>query len=210
MNNLRKRFKTPMVMVVIIAAVVFVTVLSPVIGASLQSSKSTNDSVNAVKKHIVTPNQARDFLSDLDMPTRNYEKTGEAGLYGAYSARSDYMVLETRDSNRYINNLTYYVSGDKFLAKVVELELTVNDLSFSSNAIAEFIKYSDGLMHKVTGKKLPPEIKKAIQSKTNGTWVVYGYKIRLVKETFPDEKIAKGEESTSDHGAFSLMFLIEL
>lgn len=210
MNNLRKSYKALAVMVVIAAAAVFVFRAESVTAASSQTSKANMTSVKTFKKRIITPNQARNFLKDLDMPTRDYENTGDLGHYGKYEARSDYLKLETRDFNRYINNLTYYVRGDKFVAKAVELDLNVNDLSYKANAIGELIKYSEALTVKVTGEKLTPQIKKAIQTKTPGEWVVKGYKIKVTKEIFPDEKIIKGVEPTSDHGAFSLTFLIEL
>lgn len=208
MIDLQKRYKALTVMAVIMAF--FVVGADSTSAASLQSSKPTNNSVKAVRKHIITPNQARNFLNDLDMPTRDYSNIGEANKYGKYEADSYSLKLETRDFNRYQNNISYSVFGDKFIAKAVELDLAVNDLSFSSNAIKEFTKYSDRLTYKVTGKNLTPQIKKAIQTKTNGQWIINGYKIKLTKEIFPDEKIIKGVEPTSDHGAFSLTFLIEL
>lgn len=210
MDNLPKMYKILTVIAVVVAVAVFIVKTESASAASLQTSKPTNTSVKAVRKRIITPNQARNFLNDFDMPTRDYEMTGEVGYYGKYEARSDYLLLETRDPNRYINNLTYYVSGDKFVAKAVELELNVNDLSYKANAIAALIKYSNGLIYKVTGEKLTPEIKRAIQTQTNGNWTINGYKIKLAKELFPDERIVKGVEPSSDHGAFSLTFLIEL
>lgn len=174
-----------------------------------QNLKSANASVKVIKKHFITPNQARNFLNDLDMPTRPYVNTLGANSFGKYEADSDRFILETR-SDRYQNNLSYVVFGDKFFAKAVELDLTVNDLSFSSNAIAELIKYSDSLIFKVTGEKLPQKIKNAMLKKAGGQWIVNGYKIKLDKEIFQYEKIIKGEEPTSDNGAFSLTFLIEL
>lgn len=210
MNNLRKRYQTLVLMAVILAIAVFVVRTESVNAASLQSPKSTNTGVKAVRKHIITPNQARNFLNDLDMPTRDYEKTGGLGHYGKYEADSDKFILETRSPNRFLNNLSYSVFGDKYIARAVELDLNVNDVSFSSNAIGELIKYSDYLMYKVTDKHLTPQIKKSIQTKTPGEWLVNGYKIKLMKEIFPDEELIKGVEPTSDHGAFSLTFLIEL
>lgn len=210
MNILLKRYKALMVMAVIVTAVVLVVKAESASATSLQNPKPANTSVKAARKHIITPNLARNFLNDLDMPTRDYSDTWGANKYGKYQASSDSFKLETRDFNRYQNNISYSVFGDKFIAKAVELDLAVNDLSFSSNAINEFTKYSDKLMYKVTAKNLTPQIKKAIQTKTNGQWVINGYKIKLTKEIFPDEKITKGVEPTSDHGAFSLTFLIEL
>lgn len=211
MNNLGKRYKALTVITVIIAMAIFVVKSEPVKAvASLQSSKANTTPIKTVKKRIITPNQARNFLNDLDMPTRDYENIGESGRYGKYEADSDRFILETRDTNRFLNNLSYSVFGDKYVVKALELDLNVNDVSFSSNAVGELIKYSDALMVKVTGEKLTSPIKKAIQTKTNGEWVVNGYKIKLEKEIFPDEKIMKSVESTSDHGAFSLAFIVEL
>lgn len=204
MNTLRKYFKVLMLMFIIMATVV------SLVGINSATAKSANTSVKAVRKRIITPNHARNFLNDLDMPTRDYEKTVDSSRYGKYEARSDYLKLETRDFDRYINNLTYYVRGDKFVAKAVELDLNVNDLTYKANAVGEFIKYSNSLMHKVTGKSLTPEMKKAMLTKSSGQWTVQGYNIKFKKEIFPDEKPIKGVESTSDHGAFSLTFLIEL
>lgn len=207
MDNSRKSFKA--LTGVIVAAVVFVVGAQSLNAASSHSPKSA-DTSKAIRKRIITPNQARNFLNDLDMPTRPYSKTGETGYYGKYDARSDYLILETRDPNRFINNLTYYVSGDRFVARAVELDLNINDVSYKADAISELIKYSDGLMYKVTGKHLTPEIKKAIQAQTKGQWMINGYKIKLTAYIAPAEKLIKGEEPTSDHGAFSLTFLIEL
>lgn len=210
MNNLRKRYKVIMLMIFIMATFIFVAREESVSAASLQNSKSANISAKTAKKGLIPPRQARNFLNDLDMPTRDYVNTWGPNSYGKYEADSDRLILETRDPNRYLNNLSYSVFGDKYVAKAVELDLNVNDISFSSNAVGELIKYSDYLMYKVTGKHLTPQIKKAIQTKTSGEWVVNGYKIKLKEATFPDEKIVKGVEPTSDHGAFSLTFLIEL
>ncbi len=210
MNNIRKLLKILNFMMVIVAAAACVIRVESVNAASLQNSKLSNTSANASRKRIITPNQARNFLNDLDMPTRAYVNTWGANSFGKYEADSDKFILETRDPNRYINNLSYSVFGDKYVAKAVELDLNVNDLSFSSNAVNELIKYADSLILKVTGKRLPPEIKKAMLAKTEGQWIINGYKIKLKKEIFSDEKIIKGEEPTSDHGAFSLTFLIEL
>jgi len=211
MNNLQKRYKALTVIFIIVAATFYVVKSEPVnASASLQSSKANTTSVKTVKKHIITPNQARNFLNDLDMPTRDYVDSWGPNKYGKYEACSDNFILETRDINRYKNNLSYSIFGNKFVAKAVELDLNVNDVSFSSNAVGELIKYSDDLMYKVTGKHLTPQIKKAMQTKTSGEWLVNGYKIKLTKEIFPAEKIIKGIEPTSDYGSFSLTFLIEL
>lgn len=210
MNNLRKGHNPLTVIAIIIATIIFVFRTEPVNAGSLQKSNKVNSSVIAVKKRIITPNQARNFLKDLDMPTREYEKIGTDSHYGKYEADSDRVILETRDPNRFLNNLSYSVLGDEYLARAVELDLNVNDISFSSNAVGELTKYSDYLTYKVTGKHLTPEIKRAMQAKTSGEWIINGYKIKLKKYTFPDEKIIKGVEPTSDHGAFSLTFLIEI
>lgn len=210
MNNLQKKGKT-LTLIAVIAVLAILTIQTESVNAaSLQPSKSSNTSIKKVRKRIITPNKARNFLNDLDMPTRDYVNTWGPNKYGKYEADSDSFILESRDINRYKNNLSYSVFGDKYVAKAAELDLNVNDLSYKASAIAELIKYSDSLMYKVTGKKLTPEMKKAIQKQTNGEWVVNGYKITLKKDTFPDEKIIKGIESTSDHGAFSLTFLIDL
>lgn len=210
MNNLGKKYKNIMVMAVIFMGAVFFIWAQKSNATSLQNPKQANPSVKAVRKHTITPNQARNFLNGLDMPTRDYENVGQSGHYGRYEADSDRFILETRDSNRFINNLSYSVFGDKNLARAVELELNVNDISFSSNAVNELIKYSDYLMYKVIAKHLTPEMKTAMYKKVGGEWIINGYKIKLEKEIFPDEKPVKGVESTSDHGAFSLTFLIEL
>lgn len=210
MNNLRKWHSVLTIMAVLIVTIFFVLRAESANAVSLQKSNSVKVSVKAVKKRIITPNQARNFLKDLDMPTRDYEYTGASSHWGKYEADSDRFILETRDPNRFLNNLSYSVFGDKYIAKAVELNLNVNDISFSSNAINELIKYSDYLMYKVTGKHLTPEIKKAMQTKTSGEWGVNGYRIKLKKDTFPSEKPIKGVEPTSDLGAFALTFLIEL
>ncbi len=210
MTNLQKKFTTLIIIIVIVAAAIFALNAGPIKVAALKSFKSANNLVKAVKKRIITPNQACNFLNDLDMPTRDYENTDMPGHWGKYEADSDKFILETRDPDRFLNNLSYSVFGDKYVAKAVELDLNVNDISFSSNAVGEFIKYSDYLMYKVTGKHLTPQMKKAMQAKTFGEWVIDGYKIKLKKETFPEEKPIKGVESTSDYGAFSLSFIIEL
>ena len=222
MNNSQKRFKALTAMAVIVVASAFTINLEsaisapsqspPLINASANTSTKTsaNTSVKTMKKRVITPNQACKFLNKLDMPTRDYTDTFGPNKYGKYEADSDRLLLETRDSNRYNNNISYSVFGSKFVAKAVELDMAVNDLSFSSNAVVEFTKYADALMLKATGEKLTPQLKKAIQSKTTGDWVVNGYKIKLVKEIFPDEKVIKGIAPTSDHGAFSLSFIIEL
>lgn len=197
MNELRKRFKVLAVVAIVISITAFILSGKQVAMASY-------------KKTIVTPSRACNFLNDLDMPTRDYEKMGTHGTYGQYEADSDEFILETRDPDRFLNNLSYSVFGDKYVAKAVELYLNVNDVSFSSNAVNELIKYSDYLIYKVTGKHITPQIKKAMQTKISGEWIVEGYKIKLKKETLPHEKPIKGVESTSDHGAFSLIFLIEL
>jgi len=210
MNNLRKEYKNLMAMAVIFVAAVFFIGAQKLNAKPLQNPKSANASVKAVRKQTITPNRARNFLNDLDMPTRDYENIGTSDHYGRYEADSDRFILETRDPNRFLNNLSYSVFGDKYLARAVELDLNVNDISFSSNAVNELIKYSDDLMYKVTGKHLTPEMKKAMQKKNVGEWIINGYKIKLEKEIFPKEKHVKGVESTSDHGAFSLSFIIEL
>lgn len=210
MNNFQKSFSVLAIMLCVAMATVFVVQAESVKASSLQNSKPANNSLKVVRKHIITPNQARNFLNDLDMPTRDYEKTEETSIYGKYEADSDRFMLETRDSNRFLNNLSYSVFGDKYVAKAVELDLNVNDLSYKSNAVGTLIKYSDALMIKVMGKHLTPEIKKAMQTKTNKEWIIDGYKIKVKSEIFPDEKVIKGLEPTSDHGAFSLSFLIEL
>lgn len=197
MKDLIKRFKAPTVIAIVISMIIFIVNVEQMTAASN-------------KRHIVTPSRACSFLNDLDMPTRDYENTGKSGHWGKYEADSDKLILDTRDPNRFLNNLSYSVFGDKYTAKAVELDLNVNDISFSSNAINELTKYSDYLMYKVTGKHLTPEIKKAMLKKTEGEWIINGYKIKLKKEIFPDEKPIKGVASTSDHGAFSLMFIIEL
>lgn len=193
----QKRFKTLTVIAVAITMIVF-TVNDKQVTAAPH------------KRHIITPSHACKFLNDLDMPTRKYIKTLNTNGFGKYEADSDNFRLETRDFNRFNNNLSYSVFGDKYVARAVELNLAVNDLSFSSNAVGELIKHADSLMLKVTGAKLTPKIKKAMLAKTAGQWIVNGYKIKLKKEIFPDEKPIKGIESTSDHGAFSLSFIIEL
>lgn len=211
MNNFQKVSMILAVIVVIAMTAIFVLKNKPELKtAILKNSKIANSLLKAKPKHTIAPNEARNFLIDLDMPTRDYEKTGELGPYGKYEARSDYYNLETRDSNRYINNLTYYVGGDAKVVKAVELDLNVNDLSYKSNAIDELIKYSDALMLKATGKNLTPEIKKAMQTQTPDEWMIAGYKIKLKVEKELDEKVIVGLEPTSDHGAFSLIFLIEL
>lgn len=210
MINLQKSFAALIVMVAIVAISLFAVKEGPMKAASSQSPKLADNSVKAVKKRIIPPNQARNFLNDLDMPTRDYEDMGTLDHYGQYEADSDRLILETRDTDRFSNNLSYSVFGDKSVAKAVELYLNVNDISFSSNAVGELIKYSDNLIYKITGKHLTPEIKKAMLAKNKGQWVINGYKIKLEKEIFPDEKPIKGIESTSDHGAFSLNFIIEL
>ncbi len=203
MKDLQKKFTIFAVMIFIVAVSVFVVNDGTEKTASSQSPKSANNSVKSVKKRVITPNRARSFLNDLDMPTRDYLKMGLVGDYGQYEADSDNLILETRDPDRFMNSLSYSVFGDKHAAKAVEIDLGVNDMSFSSNAVGEFIKYSDHLMYKVTNKHLTPQIKKAMQSKTSGEWVVDGYEIKLKKEIFP-------EDETSDQGAFSLSFIIEL
>lgn len=210
MNNSKKLFGVITIIAISVATTIFVFKTGAVNTNSLQTSKSVKTSVKEVEKRIVTPDQARNFLNDLDMPTRDYEKMETQGAYGQYEADSDGLILETRDPNRFINNLSYSVFGDKSTANAVELDLNVNDISFSSNAVGELIKYSDYLMYKVTDKHLTPQIKKSMQTKTSGEWLVDGYKIKLKKETFPVEEIIKGEEPTSDPGAFSLTFIIEL
>lgn len=210
MDNLKKWSSIITIIAISIVTTFFVFKTKAVNTGSLKASNSVQTSVKEVKKNIVTPYQARNFLNDLDMPTRDYEKMEERGAYGQYEADSDNFILETRDPDRFINNLSYSVFGDKSAAKVVELDLNVNDMSFSSNAVSELLKYSDYLMYKATGKHLTPQVKKAMQAKTSGEWVVDGYKIKLRKETFPEEEVIKGEEPTSDPGAFSLTFLIEL
>lgn len=197
MNDLRKKFTTLAVITIIVFITAFLLNIKQITMASY-------------KKPILTPSRACNFLNDLDMPTRDYENIGTSGHYGKYEADSDRFILETRDPNRFLNNLSYSVFGDKYLVRAVELDLNVNDISFSSNAISELIKYSDYLMYKVTGKHLTPEMKNAMHKKNRGEWIINGYKIKLAKEIFPDEKPVKGVESTSDHGAFSLMFIIEL
>ena len=210
MTNLQKMFTTIIIMIVIGAIAGFIIKEGSMKAVSSQNSKVAANSVKTIKKHTITPNHARNFLNDLDMPTRDYENVEASGNYGKYEADSDNFILETRDPDRFLNNLSYSVLGDKNVAKAVELNLNVNDMSFSSNAVGEFIKYSDYLMYKATGKHLTPQMKEAMQAKTSTEWVIDGYKIKLKKEIFPDEEIIKGEESTSDHGAFSLQFLIEL
>lgn len=210
MNNLQKRFSSIITIIVIFAISAFAVKDGSMKAATSQSSKLANNSVKAVKKHIITPKKARNFLNDLDMPTRDYLKMGLVGDYGQYEADSDNLILESRDPNRFINNLSYSVLGDKNVAKAVELNLNVNDLTYKAKAVDELIKHSDYLLYKVTGKHLTPQMKKVIQSKTPGEWVIDGYKVKLKKELFPDEKEIEGVESTSDHGAFSLTFLIEL
>lgn len=196
------------IVVTLVTAILVVKKKSGPNAIFLQSPKSVL--IKAAKKRIITPNQARNFLNDLDMPTRPYSDMWGANKYGKYEADSDNFILESRDVNRYKNNLSYSVLGTKFAAKAVELNLNVNDMSFKKNAVGELIKYSDVLIYKVTGKHLTPEIKKAMQTQTSGEWLVNGYKIKLTAYIAPDEKVIKGEEPTSDHGAFSLMFLIEL
>lgn len=210
MNNFKKWLNTQTLITVFIVVSIFVYGIESTNAASGQKSNPAKTTVKVGKKRIITPNRARNFLNDLDMPTRDYEKTGTVGLYGGYQADSDNFILETRDPDRFLNNLSYSVFGDKNVAKAVELDLNVNDVSFSSNAVGELIKYSDFLMQKITGKHLTPQIKKAMQTKTSGEWLVDGYKIKLKKYTFPPEKLIKGEAPTSDRGAFSLTFLIEL
>lgn len=208
MNNFKKVFMTTAV-TALTAAVFFVN--SKVANAAAsQSPKTAASTTKTVKKRIITPSQARNFLNDLDMPTRDYTDSWGPNSYGKYEADSDSFILESRNPNQYKNNLTYSVFGDKYVAKAVELSLNVNDMSFSSNAIDELIKYSNALMYKVTGKNLTPEIKKAMKTKTSGEWIVNGYKTKLKAETFPDEELMQGIEPTSDHGAFGLEFIIEL
>lgn len=197
MKELLKSFKAPTVIAIVISMIIFIVSVE-------QMTAAPN------KRHIVNPSRACSFLNDLDMPTRDYETTGQSGHWGKYEADSDKLILETRDPNRFINNLSYSVFGDKYTAKAVELDLNVNDISFSSNAVNQLIKYSDNLMYKAVGKHLTPEIKKAMLKKNGGEWIINGYKIKLEKEIFPDEKPIKGVASTSDHGAFSLNFIIEL
>lgn len=197
MNVLQKRFKVLTVVAIVLSMVVFIFNVKQ---ATIASSK----------RPIVKPSLARNFLNGMDMPTKIYQNVEQAGPYGSYEADSDSFILETRDPDRFMNNLTYSVFGDRSVARAVELDLAVNDLSFSSNAVGELIKYSNSLMFKVTGEKLTPEIKKAMLAKSKGQWIINGYKIKLEKEIFPDEKPVKGVESTSDHGAFSLSFIIEL
>ena len=206
MNNLHKTFTALTAMMIFVA--VFSINAEPAV--SLQSSKTNITQTKTVKKRIITPNQACKFLNDLDMPTRPYSDMWGKNSYGKYEADSDKFILESRDPNRYLNNLSYSVFGDKFIAKAVELDLNVNDLSYKANAVETLIKYSDDLMFKVTGKKLTPEIKKAMQKQTSGEWTVNGYKIQLKVDIGEDEEIIKDVEPSSDHGAFSLAFLIEL
>lgn len=66
-------------------------------------------------------------------------------------------------------------------------------MSFSSKAVEELIKYSDYLMYKVTGKYLTTQMKKSMQTKISGEWVVNGYKIKLKKDIFHDEKVIKNK-----------------
>lgn len=165
--------------------------------------------IKTAKKQIITPNKACHFLDDLDMPTRPYSDMWGANKYGKYEADSDNFILESRDVNRYKNNLSYSVFGNKYAAKAVELNLNVNDMSFKTNAVNELVKYSDALMYKAAGIHLTPEIKKAMHAKNSGEWTVNNYKIKLTADTFPQETVTKEEEPTSDYGAFSLAFLIE-
>lgn len=210
MTKLHKLFSTLLVLIVVVVTAVFVVDSKSTPTETSQSAKLDDNLVKTVKKHVITPNQARNFLNDLDVPTRDYLDTELQGPYGQYQADSDLHILESKTGERNINNISYSVYGDKQVANAVEVILNVNDLSFSSNSVDELIKYSDYLMDKVTGEHLNPQIKKAIQTKTSGEWVVNGYKIKLKKEIFPDEEPIDDEEPISDHGAFSLSFLIEL
>lgn len=211
MQDLKNWQKILIVAAVVVFSIIFIFKADLLTSISLQ----VKDSVSAInekaaKKLIITPNQARNFLNGIDIPTRDYLYTAGSGDWGSYEADSDSLMLETRDPDRFLNNLTYSVIGDKQAAKVVELILNVNDMSFSSNSVDELIKYSDYLMYKVTGEHLTPQIKKAMQAKTSGEWMVNCYKIKLTKEIFTEDEVIEGEEPTSDHGAFSLTFLIEL
>ena len=205
MNKFLKMFIGLFLIVITVVAVFLIKTKPEFKTAVLRNLKLTD--IKA--ERIITPEQARNFLNDLDMPTRDYEDTGYQGNYGKYEADSDRLILETRDPNRYLNNLTYSVFGDKDAAKAVSLDLNVNDVSYSSNAVGELIKYSDGLMKKATGENLTPEIKKAMETKTVGEWVVNGYKIKLTKAEFQPDAV-KDDYQTSDVGAFELTFLIEI
>lgn len=207
MNSPLKAFIILIIIVVTLMTAVFVVKKKSGPSATfLQLPKSVL--IKTTKKRIISPNKARGFLNDLDMPTRDYSTMWGANKYGKYEADSDNFILESRDINRYKNNLSYSVLGNKFAAKAVELNLNVNDMSFKKNAIGELIKYSDVLMYKVTGKHLTPEIKKAMQTQTSGQWSVNDYKTKLTAYIAPDEEV--GDEPTSDPGAFSLTFVIEL
>lgn len=108
-----------------------------------------------------SPFQAKKFLSRSGIKTGYYHPYFDDD---GWSASSAYKVIE---ENPHLDNVAYYVYGNKEAATKLELVLNVHSAQHSGISIQKMIDYSTTLYLAALNKTLPKEIESAIRNKRN-------------------------------------------
>lgn len=129
-----------------------------------------------------SPYKAKDFLARNGIMTRYYHPYFDDN---GWSASSSYVNI---DESTYLDNVAYYVEGDKKIAKELKLVLNVNSANDSGLSIATFFNHASSLYEAAMNKPLPAEMESAIINVENAEIRDSNRKVVVSINKWPEHK----------------------
>ena len=129
------------------------------------------------------PDQACNFIGgSFGVEIRQYLHEYE----DEYSCSTPYKNLQ--EGVNLLNNLAYYVTGNRDFATEVKLVLNINEPSKQAYAKDQLKKFSYVIAKAATGKGLPSDMSSAITSGTPKVHESAGYRQELKRDNWPTGK----------------------
>lgn len=140
-----------------------------------------------------SPYKAKDYLTTEGIRTRYYESVYE----DEWCAISSYIDL---DDSILSNNIAYYVSGDKALAKKLQIVLNVNSPQKAKYAHMRLLTASKKLYQSALNRSMPNAVEQAIELGMNRNVEEGNRKVSIVKNIYPNAR----------NNGYSMEFIIQV
>ena len=127
---------------------------------------------------VTAPDKACILLDEIGFTTSGWKNE-----YDQFGCESDYKQLGSSDG--LANNLAFYIEGNSSSVELVYLMLNVNDGTSASSAHQELLKAAEALSVKETGKKLPKQLKAAINKGTSASEKIGKATLEVARHDWP-------------------------
>ncbi len=134
----------------------------------------TFGNANAELKTTV-PSEVCNYLTESGLITGSWKNRYD----NEYGCLSPYKELT---GSPVANNIAFYADGDNNSVKKIKLVLNINDNASATNAHKELLQVSANLIAKITGGKLPTDLKKAIEKGQNFSTKIGAVSVDIVRE----------------------------